>query len=144
MRRSNSHYLTTKYSHNNVAWLLCLLANVAIGFAGCQKSAGTVAIKGRVAYKGAPIDAGTLTFFPASGRTTTAAISGGNYTAELAPGDYTVAVNVAPELPPGFKETDTPPPVKIVLPETYTSRAKSTLKANVGQKQTEPIDFDLK
>jgi hypothetical protein len=111
---------------------------------GCQKTNGTVAVKGHVNYKGAPLSAGLLTFYPTSGRTTGAAISGGSYTSELMPGDYTVTVSVAPELPPGFSEKDTPPPVKTVLPETYTNRAKSTLKASVSRAQSEPIDFDLK
>ncbi len=148
MRNTNFQFLGARHSNgNSAAWsaaLLCITAGVAINFAGCQKSDGTIAVKGNVAFKGAPLNSGTLTFFPASGRAVGAAISSGNYTAELAPGDYTVAISVAPELPPGFKETDTPPPAKIVLPETYTSRAKSTLKANVGQNQAEPIDFDLK
>jgi hypothetical protein len=148
MRNTNFQFLGTRHSNgNSAAWsaaLICLTASLAIAFVGCQKSDGAVAVKGHVNYKSAPLNSGTLTFFPTNGRAVGAAISRGNYTAELAPGEYTVAVSVAPELPPGFKETDTPPPPKIVLPETYTSRAKSTLKANVGQKQAEPIDFDLK
>jgi hypothetical protein len=124
--------------------LICTIILFASSCGGCQKSNGTVAVKGHVSYKGAPLNSGTLTFYPTTGRTTGAAISGGNYTSELAPGDYAVTVSVAQELPPGFKETDTPPPIKFVLPETYTSRAKSTLKASVQRAQSEPIDFDLK
>jgi hypothetical protein len=124
--------------------LVCLVFVFASSGVGCQKSNGTVAVRGHVNYKGAPLSSGALTFYPTTGRTTGAAISGGNYTSELMPGDYTVTVSVAQELPPGFKETDTPPPIKFVLPETYTNRAKSTLKASVQRAQSEPIDFDLK
>ena len=60
------------------------------------------------------------------------------------PGEYTVTVAVGIEYPKGFKEGDPVPAVKIVLPDQYTSRAKSTLKAMVNKGQNAPIDFELK
>jgi hypothetical protein len=148
MQSANFQYFAAEQSNANfvlgIVTCVCLTVIIAIVSTGCQKSNGNIRVKGHVTYKDAPLNSGTLTFFPTNGRTTAAAISGGAYAAELMPGDYTTTVSVSPELPPGFKETDTPPPVKIVLLETFTSRAKSTLKATVRENQAEPIDFDLK
>ncbi len=60
------------------------------------------------------------------------------------PGDYTATIVVGIEYPKGFKEGDPIPPPKVVLPDEYTTRAKSTLKVTVKVGQNEPIDFDLK
>jgi hypothetical protein len=127
--------------------LACVAALVflAISAPGCKQSSGTVSIRGRVSRHTEPLKAGMLTFFPAAGRPGTAAICGGDYEIELMPGEYTVVVSIAPELPPGYKEGDPPPPPpKVVLPDEYTTRAKSTLKATVKAGQDQPIDFDLK
>jgi hypothetical protein len=85
-----------------------------------------------------------LTFFPTAGRPVAVAVIEGKYEAELMPGDYIAVVDLAAELPPGFKEGDPVPPPKLVLPEHYTTRAKSRLKATVAADQEAPIDFDLK
>jgi hypothetical protein len=136
-----------------IPFLICRLRSVALlaGLVflmmlapGCTKSTGAIAVKGHVAYRNAPLNSGTLTFFPTTGRSVTAAISDGDYNTELMPGEYTVALNVAPELPPGFKEGDVPPPPTIVLPDQYTTRARSTLTASVKQGQDQPINFELK
>jgi hypothetical protein len=78
------------------------------------------------------------------GRPITAPSPHGEYSTELTPGDYVATVTVGIEYPPGFKEGDPIPKPKIALPDEYTSRVKSTLKATVKEGQTEPIDFDLK
>jgi hypothetical protein len=118
---------------------------VLLSATGCTKTSGTVAISGRVAYQNQPLRAGALTFFPSIGRPVSASISGGDYQADLAPGEYAVIVSIAPELPAGYKEGGPPlPPPKILLPDTYTTRAKSVLKATVKSDQNQSIDFDLK
>jgi hypothetical protein len=128
--------------------VVCSLASLFFVFAytgGCQRNtSGTESIHGNIRYKGTPLTASSVTFFPASGRPVTAPAPEGEYTAELAPGEYTAAIAVGIEYPKGFKEGDPIPPPKVVLPAEYTSRAKSTLKAVVKAEQTEPIDFDLK
>jgi hypothetical protein len=53
-------------------------------------------------------------------------------------------VNYTEPLPPNFKEGDRVPPPKLIIPDQYSSRAKSTLKATVSPGQSEPINFDLK
>jgi hypothetical protein len=122
-------------------WLVFFLA---IGAAGCTKSAGTVSVHGHVSYRGEPLAASSVTFFPAKGRPVTAPAPQGEYTAELAPGDYTAIVAVGIEYPKGFKEGDPLPKPKVLLPDAYTSRANSTLKATIKSGQDQPIDFDLK
>jgi len=103
-----------------------------------------VPVHGRVAFHGEPLASASITFFPKGGRPVGAAIRHGEYQTELTPDEYTVALDIAPEFPKGFKEGDPLPPQKAALPEEYTSRTKSTLKATVKAGQSEPIDFDLK
>jgi hypothetical protein len=122
-----------------------LLLIVLIGFAGCRESSNDVSVEGKVTYRGELLGKGSITFYPASGRPASAALSdGGQYALELAPGEYTVTVNVGADLPPGFREGDPIPPPKIVLPPEYTSRARSKLTATVSKDSDEPISFDLK
>jgi hypothetical protein len=111
---------------------------------GCKKAAETVPVHGHITYRGEPLAASSVTFFAVTGRPVTAASPQGEYATELMPGDYTVIVSVGIEYPKGFKEGDPVPAPKVVLPDEYTSRAKSTLKATVKAGQSEPIDFELK
>jgi hypothetical protein len=124
----------------------CLLVGaLVLGFTGCGKKSNGVHVTGRVTYQGNPVSDAVLTLFPATGRPISASLSEqGNYEAELPPGDYVATVNIGTRLPPGYKEGDPLPPPKIVLPDQYTIRAKSTLKATVAADQSGPIDFELK
>jgi uncharacterized membrane protein len=122
----------------------CLLAVAACSAIGCGESSSTVTVHGNVTYQGNPL-AGSVTFFPTSGRPVNTALSAdGHYEVELEPGDYTVTVNYTEPLPSGFKEGDPMPQPKIVLPPEYSTRARSTLSASVSEGQSEPINFDLK
>jgi hypothetical protein len=104
-----------------------------------------VHVRGRATYRGEPIAPGGITFFPATGRPVTAAISEqGDYEVDLPPGEYTAVINLGFTPPPGFKEGDPMPKPKFVLPDQYTTRAKSTLSASVKAGQSEPINFELK
>ena len=123
---------------------LCGLLFLLIGVPGCGKSSGKVAVHGRVSYRGAPLESASLTFFPEKGRPEPTTVSNGEYSAQLMPGEYSAVVLIGVNVPPGYKEGDPIPPPKVVLPEEYTSRTKSTLKATVKAGQKEPIDFDLK
>jgi hypothetical protein len=146
---TNRRILTGKLLPVVLDGLLLLLICVP----GCGKSSGKAAVRGHVSYRGAPLESASLTFFPASGRPEATTVSKGEYSIELArqnhwrirtPGEYTAIVLIGIDLPKGYKEGDPVPPPKIVLPEEYTSRAKSPLKAVVSSGQAEPIDFDLK
>jgi hypothetical protein len=121
------------------------LSLLMAGAPGCAKSSGIVAVHGRVSYRGESLSNASLTLFPTTGRPETARVVDGQYACELPPGDYTVVVNIGSNLPPGYKEGDPPPPPpKIVLPDEYSVRTKSKLKASVKADQDQPIDFDLK
>jgi hypothetical protein len=111
---------------------------------GCRKTDGSLHVRGHIAYRGQPLNKGAITFFPEKGRPIAAPIPEGEYEIDLTPGEYTVVVEAGNELPPGFKEGDPAPAPKVVLPDEYTTRAKSSLKTTVRQGQSEPIDFDLK
>src|SRR5215210_5158057 len=146
MNNRTRRFLITRIRYSicslqSIAWLLFFLIITADG---CKKSSGTIPIHGRVSYRGQPLGASSVTFFPVTGRPVTAPAPQGEYNAELMPGEYTATVAVGIEYPKGFKETDPLPSPKVVLPDTYTERAKSTLKATVKAGQSEPIDFDLK
>jgi hypothetical protein len=117
---------------------------LTISASGCKKSSDAVPVHGRISFHGEPLASGSVTFFPKTGRPVGAAILHGKYKTELAPDEYTVALDVAPEFPKGFKEGDPLPPPKVTLPEEYANRTKSTLKATVKDGQSEPIDFELK
>jgi hypothetical protein len=135
---------TSDKLHLRALGFCSLAVLLAIDVPGCKKTSDTVPVHGRVSFRGEPIKGGSVTFFPTTGRPVGAPIQQGEYAAELKPGDYTVALDIAPEFPKGFKEGDPLPPSKVSLPEEYTSRTKSTLKASVATGQSEPIDFDLK
>ncbi len=120
------------------------LVLLTVGVLGCGKKSDVVVVRGRATYRGEAIARGAATFFPATGRPITAAISEeGDYTAELPPGEYTVIVNLGFTPPPGFKEGDPMPKPKFVLPPEYTTRAKSRLTASIKPGQDQPIDFAL-
>jgi len=124
--------------------LVAVLISLTVGANGCKKSGGAVNVHGHISYRGQPLAASAVTFFPTTGRPVTAPAPKGEYSVELVPGDYVATVNVGIERPPGFKEGDPDPKPAVVLADEYTARPKSTLKATVKPGQSEPIDFDLK
>ncbi len=129
------------------ALAVCLVALSAMLSAhGCRKSSGAVPVQGHITFQGQPLENATLTFFPVSGRPVDAAISNGEYATQLVPGDYTSVVSVAVEMEPGYGRMhwNQLPPQKFVLPEEYTTRKKSKLKATVKADHNEAVDFDLK
>jgi len=130
----------------SVSSISCFLgALLAVLSTRCGKPLDVVSVEGHVSYKGEPIANGVLTFFPERGRATpTNTDASGDFSLDLPPGQYTVIVNVGVKLPPGWKEGDPIPPQKTVLPPEYTTRAKSSLRANVGEGLHGPIDFALK
>ena len=122
-----------------------LVLFAVVSFAACSDSPSGISVGGQATYRGEPLAKGLISFFPATGRVVSAPIAeDGSYQASLEPGDYTVTISMGVELPPGFKEGDRVPPPKVVLPDQYSVRAKSTLKANIQPGHAEPINFDLK
>lgn len=113
-------------------------------FLGCGKSSTTVAVHGRVLFRGEPLTSGSVTFFPARGRPGNAPLSAdGNFNIKVEPGEYIVTVSASEPLPPGFKEGDPMPKPKFVLPDQYTTRTKSTLKVTVTSDISSPLEFKL-
>jgi hypothetical protein len=111
---------------------------------GCGGSSNTVAVEGKVSYRGEPVTNASITFFPSSGRPVAAALSeAGEYEIDLPPGEYQATINTGLALPPGWKEGDPVPPPKIVLPPQFTTQAKTTLSASIMHDGPESVDFDL-
>ena len=123
-----------------------LIATAAIlCLSGCGGPTSGVPVTGHVSYKGTPVADSAVTFFPESGRAIVASTSeSGDYSATLPAGHYAVAISIGVKPPAGWKEGDPIPPPKVVLPAQYSTRAKSTLTADVQPGQSEPINFDLK
>jgi hypothetical protein len=120
-------------------------AFLAVTAAGCQKSSPGVSVHGHVSYQSQPIENCAVMFYPEHGRAVASSTdTAGDYRATLPPDDYVVTVNISVKPPAGWKEGDPIPPPKFVLPDKYTNRTKSTLKAAVKPDQSEAIDFDLK
>jgi hypothetical protein len=132
------------FSFRNWQFIALLGLLVLISVPGCRKSSGAVPVHGHVSSREKPFADGAVTFYPDSGRPVIAAISNGDYATELVPADYVVVVNLGGRLPKGYKEGDPVPPPEIALPDVYTNRVKSTLKATVKAGQSESIDFELK
>jgi hypothetical protein len=125
------------------SWQLVLCGTCAVLSAGCGTTDGAVPVSGNVTFRGQPLSNASITFYPASGRPVSAAITEGEYGAQLQPSDYKVTVSLGVDLPPGWKEGDPVPPRDIVLPERYSSMLHTQLSANVNEDQSEPIDFKL-
>lgn len=122
-----------------------LSLTMLMGLVGCRAKSEGETVHGKVSYRGQPLPQAAITFFPEVGRPATYSVSDqGEYLGNLAPGEYAVIVNIGFTPPPGFKEGDPMPKPKVVLPDQYTVRAKSTLTATVTAGQDAPIDFDLK
>lgn len=120
------------------------LATGIIACAGCSDDSGKVDVHGQVTYRGQPVTDGTLTFFPTSGAPQSAQLGdGGAYELPLPPGDYRAIVTIGVTLPEGWKEGDPVPAPTLVLPQKYTSRARTELTAHVDEEATAPIDFQL-
>jgi hypothetical protein len=129
---------------NAIGCSYLVLALLNVSTAGCAEDSGTIPVQGQVTYRGEPLGAGVVTFFPTRGRPVSAAVSAaGDYRVELQPGDYTVTVRAGTEIPPGYKEGDPIPPPKIALPPEYTSRARSKLTAKVDESGGQTVDFEL-
>jgi hypothetical protein len=135
-------YLDQRARFTTSRWIA--LAAIFLLWTGCGDHTGKERVTGHVSFRGEPLTNASVMFYPISGRPETATIADGDYSAQLAPGDYTVQLNVGVDVPKGYKEGEPLPPPKFKLPEEYTNRTKSILKASVKQGQTDPIDFLLK
>ncbi|HEX4412213.1 MAG TPA: carboxypeptidase-like regulatory domain-containing protein [Lacipirellulaceae bacterium] len=123
----------------------CGAALLTVTAIGCQKPSNGVPIHGHVAYQGQPIESCALIFYPEHGRAAVASTdAAGEYHTNLPAGEYAVTVNISVKPPAGWKEGDPLPTPKIVLPDKYTSRVKTSVKAEVKAGQTDAVNFDLK
>jgi hypothetical protein len=100
-------------------------------------------VAGCVTYRGQPFSNASITFYPASGRPVSAAITEGEYSVRLQPGDYKVTISLGVYLPSGWKEGDPIPPRKMVLPQQYSSVLHTQLTAKVSEDQSDPVNFKL-
>ncbi len=125
-------------SCGRVVVLSCLMAIVA----GCGGGSGpgkpkTVAVSGKVTYKGAPVPGGTITFAPQGGAGKRAGsgpiqtdgsfvISSYDPRDGVEPGDYKVVIDPPPPNP-DTKAADT----KVVIPEKYKSVTSTPLTEKI-------------
>lgn len=125
------------------AFSACMVAQ------GCGKSVPSATVRGKVSYKGKPVNAGRVVFFPESGVVSSGKLApDGSFTIlnrdkgeQIAPGAYTVAV-VAGLEQINLYPNDPKRRVEPRVPLKFTSASTSTLKyeAEVGPND---IDIDL-
>jgi hypothetical protein len=114
-----------------------VLTLVSLALSGCGQS-GRVSVTGKVTLDSAPLQTGTVAFFPvAQGPGAYASIqSDGSYTAQtgtqpgLAPGDYVVTVQAMSPPPPPTPQNPEPLPVSL-LPAKYSAKETSGLRCTV-------------
>lgn len=157
--------------HLDAAPLLVLSALALLISIGCgQSGPGLLPVSGRVTVDGEPVESGTVTFYPGSGRPATSELSsGGRYQLTTynsgdgaVSGHYVVTIYAqdvqgsAPKLQNWSDELsyyDTPRDSSEALlqaaktvwlvPEMYSDRSTSDLTADVNAAQTD-YDFNLK
>jgi hypothetical protein len=112
----------------NCSWIgLLVVLSACVVAVGCGKSGPTATVRGKVAYKGKPVESGRVVLFPESGMVTSGKLaSDGSFTIfnrekgeEIAPGKYKVAVvagleqinlqGVEPRVPLKFTSASTSP-----------------------------------
>jgi hypothetical protein len=132
---------------------LILLA--ALSAAGCRSGTPTTAqVRGKVAYRGAPLRGGVIVFAPDSGRGTHGAMAHGEIQSD---GTYVLHTGELPGAVPGWHRVtvvavQAPPPLlpgerfaipQSILPEKYRDPELCGLAREVKAGQTNVIDFDL-
>lgn len=130
-----------------VAWYLLLGLIAGCGPSAPKREFGDVT--GKVAYKGAPLKMGKITFQPPFGSSTVAEIqSDGSYNLKAVVGANVVMI-VSREEPKEEPKTDKPnkptgkeqPPKNLIPPEYGTPGGKLTFEVKAGANKA---DFDLK
>jgi hypothetical protein len=125
-------------------WLACLLA-----MAGCRPSAEQLApVKGKVLYRGQPLQGGVIVFIPDSSRGT----SGHLAVADIQPdGTFTLKTNDVLGAVPGHHKvtvswvlpTHSGGPPQSMLPPKYRDPQQSKVTCEVMANKSNTIDFVL-
>ena len=119
---------------------VCVAAGLSaalIGLVGCQDQAKRVEVAGTVTYKGEPLTAGTVAFYPeGSGDEPARGVIGrdGRYRmTELLPGRYIVTVTPPPPPPNGKKAMTLPGrPTPVYIPAKFSKKEQSHLTIEVA------------
>lgn len=125
--------------HNKAMWWLCLAALAAL--AGCSDAVKLADVTGTVNVDGAPVEQGSISFFPVDGQgpTTGAEIAAGKYVSKAPLGDCKVEIRV-PKIVGTKKLYDTPDsPVQNVmqevLPAKYNQETELRFDAQPGKNE---------
>lgn len=125
--------------------LFMLLALIGLA-SGCSDNAGTTPVRGTVTYQGKPLEGGTVLFNPINSAHSPARAKiqpDGTYELHAPPGEHKIAVNLYTETDPSL-EPDDPgyKPAQSLIPEKYSSIARTPLKGTVTEQET-VIDLEL-
>ncbi|MGQ9506042.1 MAG: carboxypeptidase-like regulatory domain-containing protein [Thermogutta sp.] len=144
-----------------VSWMMAATLLVVCVAGGCGKGSGPklYPVKGKVSYKGAPVDGANVMFRATDGNASGAGRTDANgvyqitsqWGAGLPEGEYLVGITKFEELPmtedeegpynPQLADMEPPPP-KSLIPTKYASPERSGLKASVS-KSGGTFDFEL-
>jgi hypothetical protein len=131
--------------------ILFLLAAV-VTVAGCSESGPPrTVVTGQVTYQGKPLPTGSIMFIPTQGKAkprTSAIDSTGHYQLEAVAGPYVVQIQMIGRLrgdpaPTGEGAKLDIPVVDWLIPDKYSDRQTSGLKATVKDGKEQQIDFPL-
>ena len=142
-----------QFSSPKLLMIVAILVSLPFGLTGCSNSdrLETVAVYGKVTYKGEPLPSGSVIFVPVSGGPTAEANieSDGKYslgtyekTDGVPPGEYDVMV-VAMSEQQSMEAADAAAGSESLIPSRYGDPSKSGLKASVKPDDDNEINFDL-
>jgi hypothetical protein len=124
--------------------LLALIVVVSTWLTSCAKHVQEAEVVGTVTVAGKPLTRGLVNLIPDNGGPPVggAVSSDGSFRFKVPLGSYRGTVVAEPQLPSGWKEGEPLPPLKLDVPEKYSSPITSGIVATI--QSTEPYRLELK
>lgn len=143
MRHRHGTLLSSVLATAAWSWTLLLVICLPLIWS-CGGGAPQAEVRGKVEVAGKPLTRGLVNLIPDNGAPPVGGpVSADGSFAFLAPlGSYRVTVVAEPQLPAGWKEGDPLPPLKLDVPEKYSSPLTSGISTSISS--TDPVRLELK